>query len=110
MSDVGRQVMDERLIKQWAVTEKLLQDAAAEISGTKEFAECTDFLGHNELELALDVLEDAGHTRKVSRDYWWNLKKAAEVMGLSNRYAALGEQVRLATIDAQPIIPPDAAQ
>lgn len=103
--------MDDRLIKQWAVTEKLLQDAAAEISGTKEFAECMTFLGHNELELALDVLEDAGHTRAVSRDYWWNLKKAAEVMGLSNRYAALREQVRLAASDdAQPIIPPDAAR
>lgn len=101
--------MNEQLIKQWAVTEKLLQDAAAEILGTKDFAECMDLLRHNELELALDELENVGHTRKVSRNYWCNLKKAAEVMGLSNRYAALEEQERLVTIDAEPIIPPGAA-
>ena len=89
--------MDERLIKQWEITETLLQAAAAELSGTAEFAECSELLDHNELELALNVLEEAGHARNVSRDYWWNLKKAAEVMGLSDRYTALREQVRLAS-------------
>lgn len=94
--------MDERLLKQWQVTEALLRQAASEIAGSTEFAACADFLGHNELELALDVLEDAGHHHTVTRDFWWNLKKAAEVMGLHERYAALREQVRLASSAAQP--------
>jgi hypothetical protein len=104
---VGRHVMDERLLKQWAVAEALLQAAASEIAGSTAFIECSDFLGHNELELALDVLEDAGYEQDVSRDYWWNLKKAAEVMGLHERYAVLREQVRIATTTAQRGVPPD---
>lgn len=100
--------MNEKLIKQWQVTEGLLRKAAAELSDAKALAACENFLSHNELELALDVLEDAGRGQQVSREFWWNLKKAAEVMGLSERYAALREQVRLASGAAQPIIPADA--
>jgi hypothetical protein len=102
--------MNERLIKQWQITEVLLRDAAAEISDPQALAACEDFLSHNELELALDVLEDAGHGEKVSREFWWNLKKAAEVMGLTERYAALREQVRVASGAAQPVIPSDASR
>ena len=73
---------------------------------------CRDFLAHNELELTLDVLEDAGHLHKVSRDCWWNLNKAAEVMGLRESYATLRERVRLAGGDFQqgaPVGRPKAA-
>lgn len=99
--------MDERLAKQWCVTEALLREAVAELDGSTEFVECNHFLSHNEFELALNVLEDAGHSRKVSREYWWNLKKAAELMGLRERYAALREQVRLAGSSAQPVATAD---
>ena len=99
--------MDERLLKQWQVTEALLRQAATEIPGSSEFSVCEEFLSHNELELALDVLEDAGRNHQVSREFWWNLKKAAEVMGLRERYAALREQVRLASTTAQPVAPAD---
>jgi hypothetical protein len=98
---VGQHFMDERLVKQWAVTGTLLQAASSEIKGSTAFVACRYFLEHNELELALDVLEEAGHELVVSRDFWWNLKKAAEVMGLSERYCALRAQVRIATIAAQ---------
>jgi hypothetical protein len=102
--------MNERLIKQWQVTEALLREAAAELPDAKDLAACENFLNHNEFELALDVLEDAGHGQQVSREFWWNLKKAAEVMGLRERYASLREQVRLATGAAQPVIPADASR
>ena len=100
--------MNDRLIKQWQITEGLLREAAAELSDAKALAACEGFLSHNELELALDVLEDAGHDQPVSREFWWNLKKAAEVMGLTKRYSALREQIRLASSAAQPVIPADA--
>jgi hypothetical protein len=89
--------MDERLLKQWQITETLLDTAAAELSGASVLQTYRDFIEHNELEMALDVLEDAGHENAVSREYWWNLKKAAEAMGLRERYAALREQLRLAS-------------
>jgi phosphopantetheinyl transferase (holo-ACP synthase) len=54
--------MDERLAKRWAVTESLLKAAAVEIAGAPEYQESCDFLSHNELELALDVLEHAGQS------------------------------------------------
>lgn len=88
--------MNERLVKQWEVTRSLLNAAATEVSSTTAYERYQNFIGHNELELALDVLEDVGHEWPVSREYWWNLKKAAEVMGLNQRYAALRTQWRLA--------------
>ena len=94
--------MDERRLKQWQVTEALLRQAGTEIDGAPELAACEEYLSHNELELALDVLEDAGHYNTVTRNFWWNLKKAAEVMGLHERYATLSEQLRLASSAAQP--------
>jgi hypothetical protein len=44
---------------------------------------------HNELEPALDVLEDAAGKQDVSSKFWWHLKKAAEVMGLVERRKSL---------------------
>lgn len=86
--------MDERLIKQWDVTKTLLAEAARQIESSSFYAEYADFISHNELELALDVLEAAGEEVSVNRDYWWNLKKAAEVMGLLNRLNALRAKLR----------------
>lgn len=99
MSGFGRQQtglcleMNERLRKQWETTERVLNYAAAQISGTVFYREFCDFISHNELGLALDVLEEAGKASKVNREYWHWCKKAAEIMGLDrerlDRFRAL---------------------
>jgi hypothetical protein len=78
----------------WAITAKQLNAAraqlpevpspgldAATISG---FDEC---LRHNEMELALDELEDLGLTNSPPPDFWRHLMFAAESMELSERAA-----------------------
>ena len=60
--------MDEQLIKQWQVTESLLATAAAQIASTEYYHEYSDFISHNELEIALDMLEEAGQHFPVDRD------------------------------------------
>ena len=81
--------MDERLVKQWEVTKTLLATAAAEVSDAQGISEYQEYIDYNELELALNALEAIGDGSAVSPDFWWNLKKAAEVMGLRSHYAAL---------------------
>lgn len=77
--------MDERLIKRWEVTAQLLQSAASELASPMHQREFARYLKHNELELALDVLEAGAAEQQVSGEFWWHMKKAAEVMGLSER-------------------------
>lgn len=96
--------MDDGLVKQWQVTEALLRQAASEISESDKFVVCNDFLSHNELELALDVLEDAGQSYLVSPEFWRSLMKAAKLMGLSERCTVLSEQIRSAGSAAQFVV------
>lgn len=77
--------MDERRLKQWETTESLLKAASSEIASPTYQRDCAHFIDHNELELALDVLEAAAAEQTVSSEFWWNLKKAAQVMGLTDR-------------------------
>jgi hypothetical protein len=77
--------MDERLIKRWEVTAELLQSAASEIASATHQREFAHYLDHNAHELALDALETAATDQKVSGEFWWHMKKAAEVMGLTER-------------------------
>jgi len=77
--------MNERLQKQWQVTEGLLQSAAAEIISAAYQQKFAELISHNELGLALDALEDAASEQKVSVEFWWHMKKAAEVMGQTER-------------------------
>ena len=51
----------------------------ASVSG---FEEC---VRHNEMELALDELEDLGLTNAPPPEFWRQLMQAAENMGLSER-------------------------
>ncbi|NKF22971.1 hypothetical protein [Solimonas marina] len=74
--------MNERLIKQWAISEKLLSEAALQVKDSEAFTECMEFLSHNELGLALETLGAEGEHHQVNAEYWHLLKKAAEVMGL----------------------------
>lgn len=80
------------LERNWATTAKHLNAArqqlpdvptpgvdGATLSG---FEEC---LRHNEMELALDELEDLGLTNTPPAEFWRHLMYAAENMGLSDR-------------------------
>ena len=85
--------MNERLRKQWETTERVLSYAAAQIAETDFNQEYRDIISHNELALALDVLEEAGVASNVNKEYWHWCKKAAEIMGLErerlDRFRAL---------------------
>jgi hypothetical protein len=89
--------VDERLLKQWKATATLLSAAAAEVLDAPGYSEYQDYVEHNELELALNVLEDIGSSTSASATFWWNLRKAAQVMGLKSRYASLRNHFRNAS-------------
>lgn len=85
--------MDERLIKRWTVTEKLLRDAAGQLGG-EAIPDFEKFLKHNELGLALDCLVDEGDLRGAPGSYWRLLKQIADLMGLLERRNELRRRVR----------------
>ena len=80
------------LERSWAVTARHLNAARAQLpkmpapgadgATLSGFEEC---LGQNEMELALDELEDLGRTNAPSAEFWRCLVCAAENMGLSDR-------------------------
>ena len=80
------------LERSWAATAKHLNAArnqlpkvpAPGVEGATVggFEEC---LRHNEMELALDELEDLGLTNEPPPEFWRQLVQAAENMGLSER-------------------------
>ena len=82
----------QRLIESWAVTTAYLRTAeqqlaeefaATDVSATREF---NDWLDHNELELALDQLENMGSDSR-SPIFWSSLLAAAENMDLQSHAA-----------------------
>jgi hypothetical protein len=81
--------MNERLAKQCQLMHQLLGAAAAEVVSAEGYREYEDHISRNEFELALTALESLGERAIVGAEYWWNLKKAAEVMGLRSHYARL---------------------
>jgi hypothetical protein len=84
----------KKLERLWAVTAKHLKAARAQLpdvlapgvdgATVSGFDEC---LRHNEMELALDELEDLGLTNAPPVDFWRHLIFAAESMELSERVA-----------------------
>lgn len=87
--------MDRKeLERMWAATAKHLSAARAQLpevpapgvdgATISGFDEC---LRHNEMELALDELEDLGLTNAPSAAFWRHLIFAAESMELSERAA-----------------------
>jgi len=78
----------------WAITARHLTAARAELpevpvpgvdgASISGFDEC---LRHNEMELALDELEDLGLTNAPSVEFWRHLSFAADSMELSERAA-----------------------
>jgi len=59
----------------------LLNDAASH----KALSQYEEFLSHNELELACDMLESCAETHTVSREFWFALRDAAAKMELHDR-------------------------
>ncbi|HEY7116383.1 MAG TPA: hypothetical protein VH475_07350 [Tepidisphaeraceae bacterium] len=51
----------------------------------KTFQEYQDFLGHNELELACEMLEAYAEDHPVTTEFWLALRDAATKMQLSER-------------------------
>jgi hypothetical protein len=80
------------LERSWTATAKHLNAArnqlpkvlapGAEGATVSGFEEC---LRHNEMEFALDELEDLGLTNAPPPEFWRQLVQAAENMGLSER-------------------------
>ena len=83
------------LERSWATTAKHLKAArellpdnsppGADGATLDGFQEC---LRHNEMELALDELEDLGLTSNPPAEFWRNLLHAADNMALEDRAAA----------------------
>ncbi|OAI49639.1 hypothetical protein AYO44_18385 [Planctomycetaceae bacterium SCGC AG-212-F19] len=63
----------------------LLPDPLAEAEGS--IARLTEWLDHNELELALDELEALGGDNAAPPAHWEKLRSAAERMGLAGHTA-----------------------
>ena len=90
----------EELEKKWKVTVALLSEARAilcECQGVgKYIAEYDEYLDHNELELALDMLEEAAleATSRLPKEIWEKLKEAAKSMGLEDRCEFYNQQIR----------------
>lgn len=56
-----------------------------------------EYLDHNELEIALDVLQEVGEEIPCRGGYWRTLERAAILMGLHERAAYFREQFRAAS-------------
>ena len=71
----------------WKLIEADLERARrtlpAELASDRALVEYQEFLDHNELELACDVLEAYAEDHPVSREFWLALLAAAEKMKLS---------------------------
>jgi hypothetical protein len=89
------------LERMWAATAKHLKAARAQLpevpapgvdgATVSGFDEC---LRDNEMELALDELEDLGLTNAPPADFWQHLIFAAESMELSERAADFKRRMR----------------
>jgi predicted house-cleaning noncanonical NTP pyrophosphatase (MazG superfamily) len=89
---------DVELVKRWKITETLLERARHALPDApvqheqkcaEHLAQYREFLEHNELELALDILEVLGHLISARGGFWRDLERAAENMGLVDRLPAL---------------------
>jgi hypothetical protein len=74
------------LSKMWALIEADLVRARSTLSDDaashKAIRDYQDFLNHNELELACDMLEVYAEDHQVSREFWLALRDAATKMKL----------------------------
>jgi hypothetical protein len=82
------------MVKSWKITETLLERARHALPAGDEqeraalLVRYREFVEHNELELALDVLEELGHLTCARGGFWRDLERAAENIGLADRLPA----------------------
>ena len=81
--------MSAELQKQWEITKSFLAKAGDQVASCAGYAEYLDYLEHNELGLALDVLEGLGVTNPVTPEYWWQLLHAANLMELKTHCSSI---------------------
>jgi hypothetical protein len=99
---------DPELIKRWKITETLLRRARHALPEKPHgeqaalLARYQEYLDHNELELALDALEELGHLLSAHGGFWRDLERAAENMGLSDRLPALRKAFSDAPLKQRP--------
>jgi len=85
---------DAKLVKGWKITRTLLERARHALPGRHEpeyavlLTRYHDFVEHNELELALDVLVELGQLTSARGGFWHDLERAAENMGLTDKLPA----------------------
>jgi len=83
----------DELEDSWRRTRKRFERVLPLLSGAGEASTLLDSyrenLEHNELELALDDLEEAGHSAIQPPEFWEHLRWAAENMGLQARVQTL---------------------
>ena len=89
---------DVQLIKRWKTIETVLSSAYSALPPPAEavraefqaaVADYHRFLEHNELELALEALEEAAELVSARGGVWRDLERAAQFMELTNRATAL---------------------
>jgi len=81
------------LMKRWRATKELLHRAQAAIPASEEpqhevterQIQFTEGIEHNELELALDALEELGELAACRGGFWRDLERAAAMMELHER-------------------------
>jgi hypothetical protein len=94
--------VEKALLQSWMVTTGHLKKARrllpleARESQEESLALFDEYLGHNELELALDELVGLGEKKHCPAGYWQELIAAAENMGLSAR----AEELRAKSIES----------
>ena len=81
--------MDSRQIKQHELLQMILGDACAELPAD---ATIVGQVAACDFQTALASLIKAGDRQRVSPTFWWNLKKAAEVLNLEDLYAPLRQR------------------
>ena len=85
--------MDAELQKKWMAIEGFLRRARSDLPSDGRIeqllTEFDDYLSHNELELALDALAEAGGVVSPPGIFWNRLVQAAELMELHEKKARL---------------------
>ena len=84
--------MNPRQDKQHALLQTILGEAASELPVDMAGINIQKHLTACEFQEALGSLIELGEHHQVSEQFWWNLKKAAELLELRDLYAPLRQR------------------
>ncbi len=91
--------MDSRRDKQHALLHTILGEAAGELPIDISELYISEYLRAHDFQSALGALIEVGNNHQVSVQFWWNLKKAAEVLNLHELYDSLRQKRLKASIE-----------